>query len=165
MENTECNGKGFCLDQNFYLCSYDCKPIPCVNYSLCNNVLPEYILDFNCGTCWNCSAIFTSQTTDSPVLSFRDDVDCAICFETGKKGIKCLKCSHYVCQDCFQRIYCDQKEDEPVFPEQYDFDLYIEEPHLFDNNPEIQEWKKQTNILKKIKMENACQKRCPFCRK
>jgi len=152
----------------------DLVEIKCKNYELCDDTAGtiEFLEcwgDRRKYLCINCIIMFdtwgsstTGLGTGTGLLEFRDDIDCAICFET-KRGVSQPRCSHFFCIDCFKKwVYGDE---EPQFP--YSDDVEEE----YNNDKDDPKWEKDYPLIKtyltnweewQTKTENHNQ--CPLCR-
>ena len=184
-----CKGRGECLlqtgifsdylniidyykDENI-ICLFNCEPIKCPNYLMCNNKLPLRYMDCYNGICCECDMTFGTWKGSKGILNFYENQECPICFENSM-CISQPKCNHYVCIKCFKRSYCEKVE-EPVFP--YDYDIlnkYIDNPEHteFENDELIIKYKNDCELfdfeIKKLnnKYKNESFLRCcPLCRK
>lgn len=99
--------------------------IKCMNYELCNQVLPKswwntwsqkYL-------CPNCFMMFGTwgfgdvKHTGKGALAVFDNVECPICLQC-KKSMSQPRCDHTTCIDCLRRCYFsyESREGEPEFP-------------------------------------------------
>lgn len=120
MAKDECFGDGSCLiqdNEDGYVkddnveCKYDCKPVKCPNFVICNTSNPLRILQCYHGLCTNCDIMFGTWQNGCGILKFKSDVECCICLETNT-GVSYHKCDHYVCVTCFRRCFYGVKNDE-----------------------------------------------------
>jgi len=104
-----CIGNGQCLEQKFektfglrpnYTCYFNCKPIQCHNYLLCENSKPKCCMYD--GLCLSCYTSFGK-------IYFYIQKECSSCLYI--KTCVLLKCNHYVCVECYRT-----KINIPVFP-------------------------------------------------
>ena len=111
-----CPGNGECLKQTeyenhytirtYYTCSHDCKPIKCPNYLFCNSLCPQWYLYCHKGFCVNCAICY------GKLLNTMDNVKCTFCTKKNTLGVQNPKCDHYLCVDCFKRLYYGPDDDE-----------------------------------------------------
>jgi hypothetical protein len=90
------------------------KTNQCVNYLVCYNFITS-----DKTICDECYALFGSWRGTDEHLTITDDdiVDCPLCHNPGKKiCVKRPRCKHYLCVDCFRKLYFGYELDEPVFP-------------------------------------------------
>ena len=194
MEN-QCNGRGFCLKQTLtndedgveiyhkhYDCQYNCEPIKCPNFKVCNTLNPQCILDCHNGRCYQCNMLFGNWNKSGGCgnLNFIDNIECPICFEN-KEGVCMPRCDHYICIDCFKRIYFKDHYEEISFPysdkESYYYD-YLEENDIVvlpDEKPEgilftneewlnIIEWNNNDNLAyERAEQQHNSEKNLRFC--
>ena len=134
----ECRGTGFCLQQmengNYQKgygkdCQYQCEPLDCPNFVICNVNGPKWYLDCHNGFCGNCSAIFGCKVKISNI----ENEECAICFEEIDQVAQFPKCIHYVCIGCYKRIYFG--EDQYYDTEDSDDKYEIIEPQNIKDCP------------------------------
>jgi hypothetical protein len=139
--------------------------IKCKNYELCNRVLPKWW--FECKgnyVCTCCDMLYG-------ILKMSDNIECPICFEN-KKGLSLMKCSHYICIDCFKRCHHGDQSGEPVFPYPDIEEKYFEDtenPIWVSDYPLItlynEAWNNwENNKQEKYENEENLRK-CPLCRK
>jgi len=155
--------------------------IKCKNYEVCGEVLPMWW--FECKghyLCTNCDSQFGTWSdpkhgvykTGKGELGFADNVECPICFEC-KRGVSQFNCDHFLCIDCFKRLYYGDQSGRPLFP--YSDEVYYEysddreNPKWDVEYPLIKKWDKEddaweVNHMKKFKAEENIRK-CPLCRK
>jgi hypothetical protein len=102
----------------------------CTYYIICEN--DEYINDL----CYDCHMLFGSWRGVNTVLDTQDDLQCPLC----AKISKCItrpKCDHFICTDCFKKLY-------------YSNEFYI--------------IKEKGNLSEYLAFENSC-KKCLECSK
>ena len=95
---------GMCLAQadhidyyRFKECNQKCELIRCPNFILCNNSLPQCILDCHAGRCLNCNMFFGKTLR---IVEFDDE--CCICLDEKSYAVV-WGCSHKICVDCFKQ--------------------------------------------------------------
>lgn len=143
-----CDGNGFCLIQtettngysksDTYSCKFNCQPIKCPNYIICNTINPKCILLCHHNLCTNCDVSFGTWQGCNDVLNVIDDHECPVCLET-KTCVSHPKCNHNICIDCFKKCYFpwetyELENKQPQFP--YPDDILEE----YDNNPNDEKW-------------------------
>ena len=186
-----CNGNGNCLIQTNCLnddkkntdtiCNYNCEPIKCYNYNICNTIAQKWYFGCHSGVCGDCNmlsySLFNSnEYSNNNKLLFKNNIECPICYET-INGVKMLKCNHYTCYNCFKEIYHGYNEEpqKPLFP--YNDEILEEYNNDENENPK---WKIDFPLIEK--WENECEKiedkfsikaekqrkllsKCPLCKK
>jgi hypothetical protein len=151
MSTTICPGNGTCLEQNsldsyskseLISCSYNCKILPCPNFTVCGNSYPEWLLRCHRGLCQNCNMLFKY------LVFTENEEECPICFEK-KLHVKQLNCNHKICVDCFKRCYIPPywNDPQPDFPYSSDvedeYDSYHEDPR-WKRYPLIKKYEEDT---------------------
>jgi hypothetical protein len=176
MAQTICKGDGSCLEQTDYRnvykkyenvsCNHSCQSIQCPNYLVCERLEPQWVLWCHKGTCMNCAVTFHGY------LQFQENIECPICTETSM-CVKGLKCSHYICVDCFKRCHLPPYWDDPQPEFPYDSELEDEYESQWDyprwrNDPLIQKYEndcKLWEVEREIKeASESYLKVCPVCR-
>lgn len=178
-----CKGDGMCLTQedlnsytkdSDYICNYNCVPIKCPNYVICENSDPRWVLRCHNGLCTNCDISFGKWQGGKGILNMKDNEDCCICFEI-KKCISNPKCDHFICIDCFKRCYYGSNEDsnkEPPFPypdKENDYFENSDDP-IWSNDETIMKWNQEWIIWDDARTERSQNEhkilaKCPLCRK
>ena len=177
MSNILCNGDGSCLQQTDYRngykknddisCEYNCQPIKCPNYLVCEHLEPQHILWCHKGICMSPCAISFKR------LQFFENTECPICFET-TICVKQVNCEHKTCIDCFKRCHLPPYWDDPQ-PE-FPYSSDIEDDHdndynnpKWDRDPLIKKYREDLDkwqIEREIREESESYlKVCPLCRK
>lgn len=172
-----CKGYGECLEQTDDLkgyisnpnCPYECRPVPCPNFKLCNKIAPFIILDCHDGLCSSCDIEFGRWQGGKGKLTTLND-ECPICLED-KECISLPKCDHFICIDCFQNCWSINHEiDNPPFP--YSEEIYEEwlaNESKWATDIKIQKWIFDCEIIEdKNEQEYLTKKhlrKCPLCRK
>lgn len=172
-----CNGNGECLRQSGFennyekdteiKCNYNCKPIKCPNYLVCESLNPQWLYYCHKNLCISCAI------NGSGNLSFCEEmIECPICLDN-KTGVKQINCEHFICTDCFKRCRYGERREYPNFP--YSEDIHDE----YSENPEDNKWKNEYPLIEKWeqsidlmddyyheKYENEENlRRCPLCRR
>jgi hypothetical protein len=172
----QCDGSGLCLTTKL-VCHSGCTRRECPNTLICQNQEPQFILDFNNGVCNDCATHFgrsvENPTASNPILQFKDDVDCPVCFQH-LMGAKNPRCNHELCLKCLKAIYWydDSFEDlvpRPQFPHPDQEDEYYEAPELFIHDQLVNMWKKQIGSWNEERIwyvmhNKKYLKHCPICR-
>lgn len=127
-----CDGSGMCLMQtgeNTYTkmkdfqCDHNCKPIQCPNHIICNAVVTQCYLDCCSGLCANCDISFGTWNGGKGILNTKQNIECCVCLEENMLGISGPRCKHYLCIDCFKKIYWPEvkydENDEEIEPEEW----------------------------------------------
>ena len=123
-----CLGNGMCLflvnneyiRSDTFTCHYDCKPIQCPNYIICDNSFPKFF-SFLHGVCLYCDQNFSNW---NGILKTMDYLDCMICLKVDCTGIILQNCNHCLCVNCFKHCFAHLKCDVPKI--QSIFDSYYE---------------------------------------
>ena len=172
-----CKGDGMCLLNDDRLpCDHNCKPIKCPNYFLCCNADPQCVLWCHHNLCTSCDIAFGTWQGGSGVLQQVDNIQCPVCFERNKIGVRLPKCVHILCTECFKKCFMigwdDDRTGEPPFP--YGSD--IEKEYLCDPDNQkwkhdklIQEWSKRwirwdDERQDVIEQQSELLAKCPMCR-
>jgi hypothetical protein len=107
-----CGGDGSCLSQmddgNYQkgygkICQYECEPLECPNYIICETNFPLWLSYCHHGYCPNCTAIFGCKVNIQNIKPEK----CDICYEKITTVAKFPKCAHYVCIPCYRKMYYD----------------------------------------------------------
>lgn len=176
----QCKNNGSCLKQTHkfnqyikndkYICVYNCQPLKCPNYNLCQNSYPKWIEDNHDGTCVNCDLDFGKWQGGKGKLNFFENIECPICLEY-KPGVSYPKCDHYACIQCVRRCFYGDFSNEPKFPYPELENEYFEnqEDRRWNEFPLIFEWKeswKNWDIETKNRRDNDPKtiKKCSLCR-
>lgn len=77
-------------------CRFQCVPIECKYYELCNNKEPLWVINYNEGMCMKCVNRMGPHEITSQIK------DCCVCYE--KKKIIILQCKHDICDECWYII-------------------------------------------------------------
>src|SRR3989338_7691778 len=134
-----CIGDGMCLIQTATGheqtgCIHGCRDHECPNFSICGNKCPQWVFDCHGGRCMTCAISHWD-------LKFKSDEECPICLEATTCASS-PKCTHYICVDCFKRIYYGNPSNPPSFP--YPSEIERE----YDENPEHEKWRNDPLIIK-----------------
>lgn len=180
----KCNGIGECLrqtdDKNEYekwdkiTCDYNCQPIKCPNYLLCNNIGPQWYLYCHDNRCCDCDIRFGkwNNKNNKGNLIFMDNLEeCCICYENNRIGVSQPRCDHFICINCFKKCYYAKSLEYPPFP--YPSDIEDE----YDNDPDNEKWNvdeliivwRQKCDLIEFQQDLECENietlsKCPLCR-
>lgn len=99
----------------------------CINHSLCNNRIPDWMT-----ICIDCDMLFGTWINGKVKLKEYQNFECPICLEI-KTVFEQPKCDHKICADCFRVIYFGNVKDleniigeEPKYPYQYILDQNLE---------------------------------------
>lgn len=180
-QDTFCNGDGECLIQSSLaeyvknediICNFNCAPVNCPNYLICNEKMPLRFLMCHNGMCINCDVMFGTWRGGKGVLEIADNIECPVCLEF-KKCVSQPMCDHFICIDCFKRCFFpNYGEYQPPFP--YSEEIYEE----YEDSPDDPKWKNDDAIKKwlidcdayedylEAKSEQESNLRiCPICRK
>ncbi len=84
------------------------KLIRCQNYSLCKEIVPEWMR-----RCTKCDVSFGEWNNGKGILKEFQNHECPICLET-KTCFEQPKCKHPICSDCFRVIYFGEVPDELI---------------------------------------------------
>jgi hypothetical protein len=146
--------------------------IKCKNHLLCGAVLPEWWYDCKGHyLCSNCDCMFGKWQGGKGVLPTKQDTECAVCLETGI-AINLPNCEHYICINCFKRIWYGDDSGEPEFP-------YPEIEDQYYDDPDNLKWDMEYPLIKKYnedwdewddaRMDKYNSEKhlrcCPLCRK
>lgn len=122
----KCNGRGECFAQNcvgvfdkLFDCEHNCQLIKCPNFRICEKSLPQQFIDCYHGLCASCNVLFGPRRGGKGILEFKSNTECPICLEEKCDSVSFPKCSHFVCIDCFKRMWWlgeDVEPGEPQFP-------------------------------------------------
>jgi len=165
-----------CLINEQRTCEHNCKLIRCPNYFLCSTAVPQWVLWCHDNLCYSCDFSFGTWQGGSGVLQRLDDIECPVCFEENKVGVRLPKCEHVLCTECFKKCFMtwwdDDRTGEPPFP--YDSD--IEKEYIDDQDNQkwkhdelIQEWNNEWNKWDDerqdiIEQQHKLLAKCPLCR-
>jgi hypothetical protein len=147
---------------------------PCKNFELCECVLDT----IDNKLCLGCQIVFgtspySGRCRGKGALVFKDNVECPVCLEDGKRGVSQPRCEHFACVDCFKRCYYGDTEGEPPFPypeikdeymnsdEDEDARWKIEYPLIITWSFAYTKWNDMQN--KKFEREKHLRV-CPLCR-
>lgn len=183
-DNTSyCSGDGSCFTQDSehmddyrkipdMICEHQCQLIQCPNYELCNSRLPKRLADCHNGLCLDCNMNYGTWKGCKGIMKFKDD-ECCVCYNH-KRCISLPKCTHFLCIDCFNRIYNPHAIEilKPPFP--YGKEMY--EEYLDDPNSErwnddfiIMAYEAMTDIYNGLEdrylSTESKKSKCPLCRK
>jgi hypothetical protein len=90
-------------------CPYNCQLIECHNFSLCEQKLPQWVLNCRNGMCMHCSTMI------GKIKFLNEKDDCPICLEN-KDMIQITCGKHNVCLDCWKKCSKMQKETDLCCP-------------------------------------------------
>jgi hypothetical protein len=150
--------------------------VKCTNYLVCEKKCPQIVLNYHSGVCSECNYLFGVWKGGKGVLSYLEDLECCICFET-KICVSQPNCNHFICIDCFKMCYFNKNNsnsnnNEPIFP----YPEEIKNEYFEDlTNPkwendekintylnELEEWYKEKLVQN---LSNHYLKYCALCRK
>ncbi|MFK5969993.1 MAG: hypothetical protein QM487_07750, partial [Candidatus Marithrix sp.] len=131
-----------------WICNYNCRPINCLNFKVCKQSFPSWMLGYHGEFCDECHNLFKESNGK---LRFSNKIDCPICLDI-KDGCAMPRCNHYICLDCFKTIYFETSNYLPSFPfpriENYYDRLHNNLSDMIqEEHPEIKISSSQWNII------------------
>lgn len=99
-----CDGNSCCLIPNYNLPTNEKKK--CSNYIICYNKEEEY--EF-------CKECINLPFENKKIILSNDNQECPICNKY-MKLIKRNSCQHFMCKNCFKRIFFEKPLSKPIFP-------------------------------------------------
>lgn len=136
----------------------------CLNYLVCYNYVdePETV-------CVECNSLFGSWRKGPNILETEDRCDCPICHNPSNKiCVKRPYCKHYICVDCFRKLYFGHELDKPVFPykgqeeeywDKYNFgidEVWMKEDCIIRYHSKFNNWKNWKEIINKFTFNTKC---------
>ena len=102
------------------------KTTPCINVRVCYNYCEESEL-IN-GFCQECHIFFGKWRNGVEKINVCEDSDkkCSCCKANDKLNVFRPNCEHLLCVDCFRHLYFGYEPSEPVFPNEFQYDIYEE---------------------------------------
>jgi hypothetical protein len=153
--------------------------IKCVNYEICERVLPEWWFDMKIDCfCLTCDIFGWKK------LEFKDcDEDCAICFMRVKQQMRFPSCSHWFCSKCSKDLLFWNECRYHLNPVQFgcppcpngclnpnngvqcyclEYDI-IQSKWEAEYPEQFKKWNDNKSVLTKIDSIYGC-KQCPLCK-
>ena len=139
----------------------------CPNYVLCEGII--WARNINDNSCRECCSKFGRERRDRGELTFKEEVDCPICLETGP-GVEQAFCMHALCIVCFKQCYfydgIDPSDEEPAYPRINNGDtsngdeeeVDLGDPRIIEYYENHRDW--GNRCIKRRRMLA----RCPICR-
>jgi hypothetical protein len=130
------------------------KREPCKNNSVCY----KFEEKGRNGFCLDC---IENIPFDNKLLELKENSDCDVCLKEDSCCVKRLHCEHYLCIQCFRKIYFNKDLHKPVFPylnqTENDLPLYenIDDLNITNYKKSLEYWNHLQNISYKNKI-NCC---------
>ena len=187
---TTCNGNGMCLlevDSQKYekyskmKCLYECSPVKCPNYVVCESRYPKWVSYYHNGVCYKCASEFlciynNNYTSILDIIKVKQE--CSICMTNRLYFVKLLNCEHRICNICFSRCMLGEnkyRHNEPQFPYPNQEEKYYSSPKTewhkqMDEDPFVRKYRVDWYIWRIMKRndmqyDKKILRKCPFCRK
>ena len=148
-----CDGNSCCLIPNYKLPPPTKKK--CSNYTTCYNEILNDEDEF----CKDC----TDLPFENKKISFIEkNEECPICTKYMNKLVKRYDCEHFMCKNCFKKIFFDTSLSTPIFP----YLVKDENKFMTDNDDDenIIKYKNQLDYCINFKNINHIEnKKCQQC--
>lgn len=93
--------------------------IICPNYIICNNIIRENDIYNPDGLCLDCHLLFGKWRNKDGILRLKDKLEpkenCPVC-DDKIQNIFRPSCNHFICINCFKKLYFGIELKKPLFP-------------------------------------------------